>query len=399
MATDDHGGLWRRVEAGLRHGIWLGCFVVLAGHLGPRDYGVLVLAAGGATIVEAGLRAVVARLARDGRRDGGRRPAGVATAAVAAGTAVSASLYLGAGAAAAMFDDPALADLIQTLAVLPLLGALAAAPEAALRRERRWRALAAASGAGAAAGGALALWLAGQGAGIWAPAAQLVVQRFGETAALWLAAGRRLPRAGGGRDAGAPGGRLDLAALAAALPAVARRGPALIVLGVLGPVAAGLFFVALRLGEALADIVAAPLRDGAARRLDPRLLLAAAVPAALGSAALLTAAVPALTAPRWWGVVAPARLLLPAAVPAVLIAWRKAALAAAGKRAAEARWQAAEAALCCAAAALAAPFGLEAAAAALLAAQVALAAAGAPVPVRGLRSVSFNPMRLGSAPR
>src|SRR5581483_15615 len=236
-----------------------------------------------------------------------------------------------------------------------------------LRRERRWRALAAASGAGAAAGGALALWLAGQGAGIWAPAAQLVVQRFGETAALWLAAGRRLPRAGGGRDAGAPGGRLDLAALAAALPAVARRGPALIALGVLGPVAAGLFFVALRLGEALADIVAAPLRDGAARRLDPRLLLAAAVPAALGSAALLTAAVPALTAPRWWGVVAPARLLLPAAVPAVLIAWRKAALAAAGKRAAEARWQAAEAALCCAAAALAAPFGLEAAAAALLA--------------------------------
>src|SRR5581483_2533536 len=278
MATDDHGGLWRRVEAGLRHGIWLGCFLVLAGHLGPRDYGVLVLAAGGATIVEAGLRAVVARLARDGRRDGGRL-----TAAVAAGTAVSASLYLGAGAAAAMFDDPALADLIQTLAVLPLLGALAAAPEAALRRERRWRALAAASGAGAAAGGALALWLAGQGAGIWAPAAQLVVQRFGETAALWLAAGRRLPRAGGGRDAGAPGGRLDLAALAAALPAVARRGPALIVLGVLGPVAAGLFFVALRLGEALADIVAAPLRDGAARRLDPRLLLAAAVPAALGS--------------------------------------------------------------------------------------------------------------------
>src|SRR5579885_1840569 len=395
MATDDHGGLWRRVEAGLRHGIWLGCFVVLAGHLGPRDYGVLVLAGGGATIVEAGLRAVVARLARDGRRDGGRRPAGVA-AAVAAGTAVSASLYLGAGAAAAMFDDPALADLIQTLAVLPLMGALAAAPEAALRRERRWRALAAASGAGAAAGGALALWLAGQGAGIWAPAAQLVVQRFGETAALWLAAGRRLPRAGGGRDAGAPGGRLDLAALAAALPAVARRGPALIVLGVLGPVAAGLFFVALRLGEALADIVAAPLRDGAARRLDPRLLLAAAVPAALGSAALLPAAVPALTAPRWWGVVAPARLLLPAAV---LIAWRKAALAAAGKRAAEARWQAAEAALCCAAAALAAPFGLEAAAAALLAAQVALAAAGAPVPVRGLRSVSFNPMRLGSAPR
>lgn len=126
MATDDHGGLWRRVEAGLRHGIWLGCFVVLAGHLGPRDYGVLVLAAGGATIVEAGLRAVVARLARDGRRDGGRRPAGVTTAAVAAGTAVSASLYLGAGAAAAMFDDPALADLIQTLAVLPLLGALAA---------------------------------------------------------------------------------------------------------------------------------------------------------------------------------------------------------------------------------------------------------------------------------
>src|SRR5579885_2592706 len=181
---------------------------------------------------------------------GGRRPAGVA-AAVAAGTAVSASLYLGAGAAAAMFDDPALADLIQTLAVLPLLGALAAAPEAALRRERRWRALAAASGAGAAAGGALALWLAGQGAGIWAPAAQLVVQRFGETAALWLAAGRRLPRAGSGRDAGAPGGRLDLAALAAALPAVARRGPALIVLWVLGPVAAGLFFVALRLGEAL----------------------------------------------------------------------------------------------------------------------------------------------------
>src|SRR5579883_1637835 len=73
MATDDHGGLWRRVEAGLRHGIWLGCFVVLAGHLGPRDYGVLVLAAGGATIVEAGLRAVVARLAGGGRRGSRRR--------------------------------------------------------------------------------------------------------------------------------------------------------------------------------------------------------------------------------------------------------------------------------------------------------------------------------------
>ena len=216
---------------------------MLAPFLGPRDYGLFILAAGGIAILESLFGEVAAQtLLRQPQID--ERHAStlfVTTAGCAA--AVSLVLCGLARAAASMLDANVLSDMFQSLALLPMLGALLAVPRALLLRRGRTAPFAAAATVGTAAGGAVAITLAVAGAGAWSLVAQLIVHRFFEIAILWSVGARGVGLRWSRRHFGELAAALDIAALAPALRSAARHVPCLIAGVALGPVAAGLYLV------------------------------------------------------------------------------------------------------------------------------------------------------------
>ena len=108
--------------------------------------------------------------------------------------------------------------MFQSLAILPLLGALSVVPSAMLRREGRQAPLVAASTAGVAAGSGIAISLAWAGAGPWSLVAQIIVQRLVECVVLWGIPGERVGIAWSRRHFAELVGALDLRALGAAWP-------------------------------------------------------------------------------------------------------------------------------------------------------------------------------------
>jgi teichuronic acid exporter len=358
----------------VRHAGWFGFFLVLAPVVGPRGYGLFILALSGIAIAEALLtETTVDALCRLPALDERHLSTGLVTT-LAAGAMLSLMLYGAARAVGAMSDDVILGDLFRSLSLLPMLGALAILPRAMLRREHRRAPFAAAEAAGLAAGGGVAVALAWAGAGPWSLVAQIVVQRFLECAVLWGMVSERVGIAWSRPRFAELIGALDLRALGGAWPAMARFGPCLAVGLSLGPTAAGLYLLASRLAEALGDICLA--REASLSR-DPlaeivRRACQAIVPAVLASALLAIAAPPLLDV-RWWGAVRPAQILLLGAIPGAVIFVRKACGGPFG--AAEARWGAAEALGGVGAAALAAPYGLSAVAAVSLMLTVAVALA------------------------
>jgi len=250
-------------------------------------------------------------------------------------------------------------------------------PTALLRRRGKAGPLVAATTAGLAAGGGIAVALAWSGAGAWSLVAQIVAQRFVECAVAWGMAARRVGLVWSPPHFSELLGALDLSALARVWPVVSRQAPSLLIGLVLGPVATGLYLLAARFAEALEDILLAvpkPVRrallaDWARQIGEP--LHRVALPAILSSL-LLPIALPPIVYIRWWGTVLPAQILLLRLVPAAAITARAAAV---GVRN-ESRWQAIEAVGGGVAVALAAAYGLAAIAAAWLAFAICIALAG-----------------------
>jgi hypothetical protein len=307
------------LEPALRHIGWFGCFLVLAPIIGPRGYGMFILALSGIAIAEGllsetAIGALVGLTALEERH--------ISTALVTmivAGTALTLMLHALAGPIGAMVDEAVVGDTFQSLTLLPLLGALAVVPTAILRRDGRQAPFIAATVCGLALGGGTAIALAWVGAGPWSLVAQVVVQRFVECAVLWTMAGERIGIYWSRRHFVELFGNLQFRSLGAALPTVARYAPCLLVGLSLGPTATGLYMLASCLAEALRDIIAVPPVSrwiggpADAVRRACRVLL----PAALGSA-LLPVAAPPLLDVRWWGAIRPAQILLVAAIPAAI---------------------------------------------------------------------------------
>ncbi len=84
-----------------------------------------------------------------------------------AGLAATAAQFLGAGALAAIFGQPAVAPILRALSPLLLLSALQAVPAALFKREMNFRALFAASASGSLLGGVLGVAMAFAGFGVW----------------------------------------------------------------------------------------------------------------------------------------------------------------------------------------------------------------------------------------
>ncbi len=359
---------WRAlIEPLVRHAGWFGFFLILAPIIGPRGYGTFAMALSGIAIVEALLvECIAATLARV-EPLGERHLSTALVSAVGIGAAISLLLYLAAGQLGVMLDEAPLGDIARTLSLLPVLGGLGAVPTAVLRRRRKAGPFVAATTAGLAAGGGVALALAWAGAGAWCLVAQIVTQRLVECAVLWGIAAHRIGLTWSSRHFSELVRGLDLGALSRAWPAIARQAPCLLIGLVLGPVATGLYLLAGRVAEALADILLAGPRP-VRRALFAEWAIEIANPirrvalAAILSSLLLTIALPPIVDLRWWGAVLPAQILLLGLIPAAAIAARAAAVGARN----EARWRMIEAVGGVAAVALTVRYGLVAVATATL---------------------------------
>lgn len=302
----------------LRHAAWFGVFLLVAPAVGPRGYGLFFLAFSGiaiaeAVLAEAGCAALVGLGAVEDRH--------WSTALVtmmAAGGAAWLLLYPVAGLVGAMTTEPALPDMVRSLAILPLLGALGVVPRAALHRERREVALAAAEIAGFAAGAGIAVALAWAGTGPWSLVAQVIVQRLVECVVLWGAPGERIGLAWSRRHFDELLGALRRRALPGVWSAISVQAPCLVVGLILGPTATGLYLFALRLAAALPDIFLAGPAGDAPRARGER-ACRAVLPVLLASA-LLPVALPPVIDPRWWGAIWPAQIMLLGAIPGALAA-------------------------------------------------------------------------------
>jgi hypothetical protein len=225
------------------------------------------------------------------------------------------ALRAASGLLEALVAEPGFDELFQPLAIVPLLGALTVVLRAALRRDDRGTALAAATTTALIAGGGVAVSLAWAGA--WSLVAQIVVQRLVEGVLLWSIVGRQIGIGWSAAHFTDLVEALDARAFAAASPAVSRYTACLIVGVALGPTATGLYMLAARLPEALTELCLAgePRREW---RAQLRHACRVALPVALATT-LLPVALPPLIDLRWWGAVLPAQILLLDAIPTALL--------------------------------------------------------------------------------
>jgi len=337
----------------VRHAGRFTVFLLLAPIVGPRGYGLFVLALSVIAIVEAALvETATAALANMAQLEERHWSTAFLTL-IAVGTALSLAFFALSDALGDMTGEAGLDDMYWSLAVLPLLGALTVVPVAALCRDGRGRSIIAANAAGITAGAGIALALAWGGAGPWSLVAQIVVQRLVECTVLWGMPGERIGLVWSRRHFANLVEAVDRRARATAWPRVSRYASCLVIGLTLGPTAAGLIMLASRLAEAVTDI----FLIGGMRR-DPvstaQRACAALLPAILASALAPMAMLPLLDL-RWWGAVPPAQVLLLGVVPASLIFMRSFC----AKPSGEPHWQAAQALGGIAVAAFAAPYGLE----------------------------------------
>lgn len=336
-----------------RHGGWLAVFLVLAPVIGPRGYGLYMLALGGIAIVEAllaeGMTQALLKLARVEERHWST----ALVTMIAGGCGIWLALRASAPSFIALVGEPGFGDLFPPLTMVPLLGALSVVPVAALRRGGREGVIVTANIAGFAAGAVIALWLAWAGAGAWSLVAQIIAQRLVGSVVLWGALKQRIGLAWSARHFMEIAEALDARALSTVSPAVVKYAPCLIAGLALRPVAAGLYMLAALLAEALTDIALAGGQEAPPRALT-RQACRVLLPAVLASG-LLALALPPLIDLRWWGAVPPAQLLVLGAIPtAFIFACRRRA----ADETAAAIWSTAEAFGCVVVAALLAQRGL-----------------------------------------
>jgi len=252
--------LWVTVEKFSQQAVWLVLFAILAPILGPRPYGLFAI-----VMVFIGFceyvtveAAAEALMGMDPLEPQHLRTA--TTCNLIVSILAGAVVFLLAPLFGRIFGDPELGSLFRVLSILPGISALTSAPTAALKRQMDFRPLAIRSTLGLAIGGAGGVALALAGVGVWALVAQILLQRTAEVVILWIAAGRS---AGAGFGWSRPHYE-DLRVYAAhvmvsrSMTFLGGQVPRLIIGYFLGPVDLGLFSLATRFPDALAQVLIAP---------------------------------------------------------------------------------------------------------------------------------------------
>lgn len=219
---------------------------------------------------------------------------------------------------------PQLTTVCLALAPVVLLHATMLVPEAVLRRRMRFQAVAVRTLASAVAGGVAGVALALAGAGVWALVAQQVVTAVTNAAVLWLISPwrpRRRPRLAGVRDLLRFSAHSTNAGLAVYL---SNRADQLLTGLMFGPLAVGIYRLAIRLPEMVLDVSARSLQQVAlpalsrlqhdraafaARLADLQHVGAVVALPALGLLAGLADPLVDFLGPQWAGAELPLRLL------------------------------------------------------------------------------------------
>ncbi|MFP3462270.1 lipopolysaccharide biosynthesis protein [Arthrobacter globiformis] len=179
------GALWQGLAFAVGKAIVLVTTVVLARLLSPEQYGLvalaLVLMAYAETVADAGVAQALVYLPRT--RDAARAALLIS---VLMGGLLTAGAIISAPLIAAFFDRPDVAPLVRVLALSLLATALAAVPEALLRRELRFRQLTAATVTRACAAGSVTLVLAFAGYGAWSLAIGTLAGSAAYATACWI---------------------------------------------------------------------------------------------------------------------------------------------------------------------------------------------------------------------
>jgi len=226
---------------------------------------------------------------------------------------------------AAYFAEPILAELVPFAMLAPCFWAAAGVPDAILRRDLRFRPLAAASATAEIGGSAVGLAMAVAGAGVWSLVGLQVANAALRAVVTWRAA-HWVPT-------GAPSRRhlQELMRFNASLVVsrlfmqLERSLPALIVGPILGSAALGNYAIARRFVQLLAELVMSPLQavalpafarlSGQTERIRELLTTATRVSGAIALpvfvGVMLTAGdfVPAFLGPEWTDAVVPLQIL------------------------------------------------------------------------------------------
>ena len=180
------GLLWSALEFALRTGFQFGVTIALARLLTPEDFGIVaivyVFIGLGWTLAEAGFSNALVQ-----KRDLAEQEiSAVFHFQWALAFVIALCLGLASSGIARFYGHAVLEPLIQVMALNLFLQALGVVHQSLLSRELAFRQLMIAGSLSSVIGGGLAVFLAIQGAGVWALAAQTLLTTLINVAALWL---------------------------------------------------------------------------------------------------------------------------------------------------------------------------------------------------------------------
>ncbi|MDH5833037.1 lipopolysaccharide biosynthesis protein [Luteimonas kalidii] len=182
---------WSVLEIAARYGVQFVIMVVLARLLRPVDFGLLamllVFTTSAALLVEGGLGSALVQKQDTSADD----ETSVFFVNLAAGCALAALLWVLAPSIAQFYSQPVLVPLLHLLLWVLPLGALAAVPNALLSKRLDFRTRSTAELIASLGSGALALWLAWRGHGVWSLAWQIICGAALRAVLLWMLSGWR----------------------------------------------------------------------------------------------------------------------------------------------------------------------------------------------------------------
>lgn len=180
-----HATLWSALEITARYGVQFAVMVVLARLLTPSDFGLiamlLVFTTVSALLVDAGFGTALVQKQETSDDDENT----VFLSGLGLSIAVSCALWAAAPWIASFYSQPVLAPLTRLLLFVLPLSALAAVPDALLTQRLDFRARANAEIFASLCSGALAVFLAWRGFGVWSLAWQSIVAIGMRALLLW----------------------------------------------------------------------------------------------------------------------------------------------------------------------------------------------------------------------
>lgn len=193
-AKTTNGVLWNFAEQLARRGVGILVTLLLARFLVPEDFGLVammsVFIALGSSLMESGFREALIRLQSVTQED----YATAFYANILLGLISYGVLFVTAPSIAAFYEEPRLVELIRVASLTIIIMSFQAVQVASLTRKLNFRAQLTASLPSSLISGAIAVYLAYSGGGVWALVSQIVLNATLHTALLWKLEGWRPTR-------------------------------------------------------------------------------------------------------------------------------------------------------------------------------------------------------------